>query len=144
MGNFDSLYISFGKISIPFARFSLFLVYFWFGALKLFGQSPANPLVESLLEKTLPFVTFDQFILFLGTVEVAIGIGFLIPSLTRILVFAVFAHMATTIMPLFLLPQISFSGFLVPTLEGQYIIKNILIIALTIIIAGKTPQKNIK
>lgn len=127
----------FSDISIPLARFSLFLVYFWFGILKLLNASPANPLVASLLEKTLPFITFQNFIIFLGVSEVLIGVGFLIPRLTRIVVAALFLHMITTIMPLFLLPQIAWQSFLVPTLEGQYMIKNILIVALTVVIAGK-------
>ena len=44
--------------------------------------------------------------------------------------------MTTTILPLFLLTTVTWSGFMVPTLEGQYIIKNILIIAAAIGIAA--------
>jgi len=39
-------------------------------------------------------------------------------------------------MPLILLPQVTWSGILVPTLEGQYIIKNLAIIAAAIGIAA--------
>jgi uncharacterized membrane protein YkgB len=44
--------------------------------------------------------------------------------------------MVTTVMPLFMLPSATWSAFLVPTMEGQYIIKNILIIAAAIVVAA--------
>lgn len=118
------------RVSDPISRISLFIVYFWFGALKLFDASPANPLIASLLERTLPFISFEQFIVGLGVFEVIIGITFLIPGLERLAVLLLIPHMVTTFMPLVLLPQVTWQGFLSPTLEGQYIIKNLLIISL--------------
>lgn len=58
-----------------------------------------------------------------------IGLLFLIRGVERIVIPLLFIHMITTIMPLFLLPDVSWSGFMTPTLEGQYIIKNIALIA---------------
>ena len=130
------------KITIPLARISLFIIFFWFGALKLIDASPANPLVESLLNKTLPFIRFDQFIVFLGIWEMIIGITFLIPKATRITIAFLIPHMITTFMPLILLPSVAWKSFLIPTLEGQYIIKNLLIIALAVGIASN--MKSIK
>jgi uncharacterized membrane protein YkgB len=124
------------KISGPLSRFAIFLVFFWFGALKLFGTSPANPLVSGLLEKTLPFITFNQFIFMFGVYEIIIGILFLFPSLIRIAIPLLFIHMITTVLPLFLLTPVTWQGFLTPTLEGQYIIKNIVIIALALSLAS--------
>ncbi len=114
---------------IPFSRFAIFLVYFWFGALKVFGESPASPLVSDLLARTLPFVTFESFIFAFGLLEMIIGILFLIPRFERLGLFVLALHLITTMMPLILLPEIAWTGFLAPTLEGQYIIKNVLIIA---------------
>lgn len=111
------------------SRLAIFLVYFWFGSLKLFDSSPANPLVESLLQTTLPFITFDQFIVSLGLYEILIGIVFLIPGKEKLGLALLVPHMFTTFMPLILLPAITWKSFLIPTLEGQYIIKNLLIIA---------------
>jgi len=119
-----------GIISMPLARFAIFVVYFWFGILKVLGTSPANPLVNDLLQKTLPFLTFEQFIVYFGVFEMAIGILFLFPKLDRISSLILASHMVTTAMPLILLPAATWQSFLVPTLEGQYIIKNILIVAL--------------
>jgi uncharacterized membrane protein YkgB len=123
---------------LPFSRFALFLVYFWFGILKVFGQSPANPLVASLQAKTLPFLSFDQFIVLFGLFEMLIGILFLIPKATRVALPLLAFHMVTTIMPLFLLPAMTWTmAPFVPSMEGQYIIKNILIISLGIVIASQ-------
>jgi len=124
------------KVSVPLARTGLFVIFFWFGFLKLFNLSPANPLVEALLESTMPFMTFDTFIVFFGMFECIIGILFLIKGAERVAIAMLFVHMATTLMPLLLLPQIAWSGFMIPTLEGQYMIKNILIIAAAIGVAA--------
>ncbi|HVY68145.1 MAG TPA: hypothetical protein VHA30_04610, partial [Patescibacteria group bacterium] len=114
------------KYHLRLARAALFLVYFWFGALKLFGASPANPLVASLLERTLPFLSFQQFIVVFALFEMLIGILFLLPGWERLLGLLLAVHLLTTFLPLLLLPAVTWQGFLVPTLEGQYIIKNVL------------------
>ena len=54
---FDQTVLGFlKKYNIKIARAAIFIVYFWFGILKLLDLSPASPLVQSLLEKTLPFI----------------------------------------------------------------------------------------
>lgn len=139
ISNIDLNLISFlRKISIPFGRISLFVVFFWFGILKVLGPnlSPASPLVQNLFEHTMPIMPFSTFIFLFGIFECVIGVLFLIPKAERIVIPMLLIHMATTVMPLFLLPQVAWSGFMVPTLEGQYIIKNILIIAVSIVIAA--------
>lgn len=128
-------------MSLSLSRIAIFVIYFWFGFLKLFDLSPANPLVESLLNKTLPFVGFDQFIIFFGIWEMIIGITFLIPKAEKIAIGLLIPHIITTVMPLFLLPDVTWQNFLVPTLEGQYIIKNILIIALAVNIISSARSK---
>lgn len=120
----------------PVARLALFVVFFWFGALKVFYISPANPLVEMLLQETLPFMTFGQFIVLFGIFEMIIGLTFLIPRLDRLAVALLVMHMGTTFMPLVLLPEIAWEAPLVPTLEGQYIIKNLVILALAMNVAA--------
>lgn len=115
-----------------FGRLALFVVYFWFGVLKVVTESPANPLVEALLKKTLPFVSFDQFIVGFGMLEMVIGILFLFPWLTKWAVGILLLHMVTTVLPMFLLPSIAWHAWFVPTLEGQYVIKNLVIIALAL------------
>ncbi len=130
---------------LPLARIAIFIVYFWFGALKLFGFSPANPLVDALLQQTLPFMSFNVFIVILGLYEVLIAIIFLIPGLERIALPILIPHLFVTTAPLFLLREITWQAPLVPTLEGQYIIKNILIVATAVGIAAHLhPMKRLK
>ena len=112
------------------ARIAMMVVYFWFGILKLVGLSPANPMVKSLQAKTLPFLSFDQFIILFALFEMLIGILFLIPKATRVALLLFAAHMMMTTMPLVLLPGMTWQSAFVPTMEGQYIIKNIVLIAL--------------
>ena len=136
--NFDERFIKLTRrYSEPFARFAIFLVFFWFGYLKIVGLSPAGPLVQSLLEVTfLSFVDAQFFVVAFGVFEVVLGILFLIPRLERLIFALLIFHLATTVMPLLLLPEITWDGFLVPTLVGQYIIKNILLLAIELVIVA--------
>ncbi len=126
----------FRNISIPLARIGLFVVFFWFGLLKVIGLSPASGLVQRLFETSIHFMSFHSFLILFGLFECLIGILFLIRGAERIVIPLLFIHMITTFGPLFLLPQETWSGFLVPTLEGQYIIKNLVLIAAGIGIAA--------
>ena len=123
-------------ISIPLARLALFIIFFWFGILKVIDLSPASPLVEKLFNETVSFVSFPTFIVLFGLFECLIGILFLIHGAERVVIPLLLFHLITTVIPLFLLSAITWTGFMVPTLEGQYIIKNILIIAAAITIAA--------
>ena len=66
-----------------------------------------------------------------------IGVLFLVRGLERLAIFFLALHLVTTALPLIFLPQIAWQSFLVPTLEGQYIIKNILIVALAVVVGSK-------
>ncbi len=124
------------RISIPLSRIALFIVFFWFGILKVLELSPAGPLVISLLKSTIPFMDPELFLRLFGGYEMLIGVIFLIPKWERAAIALLVPHMIATFGPLLFLPQITWSGFLVPTLEGQYIIKNLVIIAAAIGIAS--------
>jgi uncharacterized membrane protein YkgB len=131
-------------IAFIFAHVALFIVFVWFGAIKLFAESPANPLVISLLKETLPFMTFKVFNIILGSYEVLIGLFFIIPKADRVALVMLVPHMIVTIMPLFLLQDMTWQSFLVPTLEGQYIIKNVVIIALAAMVFVDLKKKRLK
>lgn len=127
----DDVFIhSLRRISIPFARCALFIVFFWFGILKIIGTSPANPMVASLLHVTMPFLGWDTFIILFAIYEMCIGIAFTLPRCERLALALLIPHMVMTSLPLFFLPAMTWQGFLTPTMEGQYIIKNLIIIAL--------------
>lgn len=122
---------------IPMARVSLAIVYIWFGALKLIGVSPASELVHHLFTATIGFMSFDTFYILFAAFEVLIGVMFLVPRLTRFVIPLLLIHMITTFMPLVFLPSEAWSGFMVLTLPGQYIVKNLVIVAVAIGIAAQ-------
>lgn len=125
------------KYSHRLLRYSLGIVFFWFGALKLVNKSPANELIE----KTVFWFPSNIFIPILGIWEVAIGIFLIIRKLNRVAIFLLLAQMVGTFLPLILLPNITFSTFpIVPTLEGQYIIKNLVLISAALVIGSNVRE----
>lgn len=117
------------QVSVLLSRIALFVCYFWFGLLKVIGQSPASPLVKELFDKTIHgIMPFSSFIVLFGLFEMAIGVLFFIPKLEKIAIGVFALHIFTTALPLFILSGL-WTKFLVPTLEGQYIIKNLALIA---------------
>jgi uncharacterized membrane protein YkgB len=122
------------RISLPALRISLGIVFAWFGALKLFGESPANDVIT----KTIYWFDPNIFIPILGVWEVAIGVCLLVPSLIRIGLFLLALQMPGTFLPLILLPEVCFQS--IPfnlTLEGQYIVKNLVLIGAAMAVGGR-------
>jgi len=129
--------------SVLFSRIALFIIYFWFGLLKVIGQSPASELVRGLFEKTLshvPLLSFGIFIALFGLFEMLIGILFIIPGKERLALRLFFIHMVMATLPLFTMSGI-WTRIFVPTLEGQYIIKNLALIACALGVASVMPSK---
>ena len=126
------------KWGITFLRYSLGVIYIWFGILKPFGLSPAQELVENTV------YWFDNpktFVPILGWWEVVIGLTMCIKPLIRVSIFLLFIQMPGTFLPLILLPEVCFSNFPFGlTLEGQYIIKNLIIISAALVV-GSTVRK---
>jgi uncharacterized membrane protein YphA (DoxX/SURF4 family) len=120
-------------------RIALGIVFFWFGVLKFFpGASPAEQLAGQTIERlTLGVVTAATALPILAVWECAIGIGLFIGRGMRITLLLLFVQMLGTITPLFLFPSETFATFPVaPTLEGQYIIKNVVIVAAAIVLGA--------
>jgi uncharacterized membrane protein YkgB len=136
---FDMRFISFiRKHGDEFARFGLFLIFFWFGILKVFLLSPAGPLVVDLLDSTfLKFMEPNTFLILFGLFEMLIGILILIPKLERITFLILLFHLFTTVMPLWILPDVTWYQAFVPTLVGQYIMKNIALLALGVLLFAR-------
>lgn len=126
------------RLGDPAARISLFIIFFWFGILKPLGVSAAGPLVIKTVD-WMPLLSAEQWLAVIGWWEVAIGVCFLFRKTTRVAIGLLFLQMTGTFMPLFILPEITFQPggipFL-PTLEGQYIIKNLIIISAALAIGG--------
>ncbi len=122
------------KNGLPVLRVGLGIVFFWFGALKLFpGMSPA----EDLVRNTTYFMDPDIFQPVLAVWEMLIGLGFLTGRFMRLTILLLFAQMGGTILPLFVLPEVVWTSFPFGlTLEGQYIIKNMVIIGAALALGG--------
>jgi uncharacterized membrane protein YkgB len=135
LNKFDLNLIQFlNKISMPALRISLGIVFFWFGALKIFGESPANEVIT----KTIYWFNPDIFIPVLGVWESVIGICLLVPSFIRVGLFLLALQMPGTFLPLIPLPEVCFQS--VPfnlTLEGQYIVKNLVLIGAAMAVGGR-------
>ena len=120
-------------------RISLFIIFFWFGLLKPLGLSAAEQLVLDTVY-WMPLFSAHTWLAIIGWWEVIIGLCFLFEKTTKIALLLLLLQMTGTFMPLVILPDITFqnSNFFTPTLEGQYILKNILIIAAALIISNKS------
>ena len=121
-------------------RMSLGIVFVWFGILKPFGLSPAEPLVKATV-RWLPLFSPESWLIIIGWWEVAIGLTFFFQKTVRVAIALLFLQMLGTFMPLILLPEITFQPGRIPyalTMEGQYILKNLLIISAALVIGGTT------
>jgi len=116
-------------------RIALGIVFFWFGALKLFPDlSPAEDLVR---QSTGRFVDPDWFLTVLAIWEMAIGLGLIFGKLMRITLLLLFLQMPGTMLPLVVMPDAVWTRFPFGlTLEGQYIVKNLVLIGAGIVLGG--------
>ncbi len=119
-------------------RVALAVIFIWFGGLKVVGWSPAMELVQ----KTVYFLDPATFPVILGWWEVAIGVAFLFRPLIRVAILLLFLQMPGTFLPLVLLPDVCFTKFPFGlTLEGQYIVKNLVLIGAALVIGGTVRRK---
>jgi uncharacterized membrane protein YkgB len=118
----------------PLMRFSIALIFIWFGLLKPLGMSPE----EELIKRTVYWVSPQIFLPVLGWWEMAVGLCLLYRPLIRIALLLLLLQLPGTMLPLILLPEICFThppfGL---TLEGQYIVKNIFLVSAAFMIGGK-------
>lgn len=113
-------------------RISLGVVFLWFGALKFFpGLSPAQDLAGATIERlTLGAVGPGVALPVLAAWECAIGIGLMLGIWMRLVLLLLFLQMPGTLLPVLMFPEQVFIR--VPyalTLEGQYIVKNFVLIS---------------
>jgi uncharacterized membrane protein YkgB len=137
--NFDTAFIQFANRWFdPLARLALFIIFFYFGVLKVLGLSPADGLAEALVNGTIGLTYFDQLFFALAIYECIIGVLFLIPKYTRLAVFLLMLHLPLVTSPLLLVPEEVWNQALVPNLEGQYVIKNVALIVLALGLVSRT------
>lgn len=125
--------------SLPILRIAMGVVFLWFGALKFFPDlSPA----EDLALRTIDVLTFGWLpesvsLVLLAGLECAIGLGFLTGRFMRVTLALLAFQMIGALSPLVLFPGEVFDTFpYAPTLEGQYIIKNLVLIGAGLVIGA--------
>ena len=127
------------RIGVPILRVALGVVFLWFGVLKFFpGVSPA----ETLAARTIEALSFGAIrpnvsLPVLAAWESLIGIGLILNLWMRGILLLLAIQMLGTFTPLILFPSETFSVWpFVPTLEGQYIIKNIVLIGAAMVVGA--------
>ncbi|NKB66450.1 MAG: hypothetical protein GKR89_05275 [Candidatus Latescibacteria bacterium] len=127
-----------GRWGVGALRLSLAIIFFWFGILKPLGMSAAAPLVLATVS-WMPVFDGPTWLSIIGWWEVVIGLAFLWRGTLRLAIALLAAQMVGTFMPLVLLPEVTFQAGrwpFGPTMEGQYIIKNLLIISAALVVGG--------
>lgn len=126
--------------SLVLLRVTVGIVFVGFGALKLFpSTSPAEQLaVDAATKMTLGLVPETVLLLSLAALETAIGIGLITGGrLLRPALVAFFLHMGGVFSTLFLLPDAMWQPHSpAPTMEGQYVVKNVVLVAVCLVVAA--------
>ena len=112
-------------------------------------MSPAYELaVNTISVTTFGYIPDSSIIIGLAIWEVAIGIGLLTGKLMRLTLLLLFLQMPGTFLPVFIFPEVVFNSIpFVPTIEGQYIFKNLVLISAAIVLGGfleKHPTGGVK
>lgn len=112
-------------------RISIGAVFVWFGVLKFWpGLSPADQLATQTIDRlSFGLISGDLARVLLAILETAIGVGLLAGRFLRVTLLLLVGQMLGTVTPLFLFPEVTWSDPFVPTLEGQYILKNIVLVS---------------
>lgn len=122
----------------PIVRVGLGVVFVWFGALKIIGISPAAELVAM----TVPIVPSELFVPVLGVWETLIGLCLLYRPLVRIGLLLLVFQLPGTFLPMLVVPEVVFTQFPYGlTVEGQYIIKNLVLVGAALVVGGQVRER---
>jgi uncharacterized membrane protein YphA (DoxX/SURF4 family) len=127
------------RYGVVLLRVSLGIVFLWFGFLKFFpGVSPA----QDLASRTISVLTFgavgaEVSVPLLAAWECVIGLGLITGVWMRAVLLLLFMQMLGTLTPIALFPHEVFVRIpYAPTMEGQYIIKNLVLISAAIVVGA--------
>lgn len=127
------------RYSSHILRYSIALIYLWFGALKLVNLSPA----EELVTETLFFLPPQTAILFVGLWEVVTGLLLLHQKTLKYGLILLLLHIPGIFSPLILAPGMLFNRF--PhelTLEGHYVLKNLVLLGAALKLVAEELDRN--
>ena len=124
--------------AVTILRYAMATVFIWFGALKLLpGLSPA----EAIAGRTISAMSFGLIhpkvsLPLLAVFEMTIGFGFAFARNLKPVIIMLLMHMAGTLTPFLFFPHETMSSFGIPTMTGQYILKNMVFIAVGFVMIG--------
>jgi putative oxidoreductase len=128
------------RYSVDALRISLGLVFLVFGVLKFFpGLSPAQELAGRTVELLTFGIVPDQLaVLMVAALETTIGLLLVTGRWLRLGIALLLVAMVGILSPLVLLPDELFRGRIyAPTLEGQYVLKDVVLLSAAFVIAAR-------
>ncbi|SDC16122.1 DoxX family protein [Actinokineospora iranica] len=128
-----------GQVALPALRISLGLVFLWFGALKATGDSP----VADIVHATLPWLDESVLMPVLGWFEIVLGVALLIGKPRRLALVVAAAHLAGTFLVFIQAPTLVMTDGnpLLLTTTGEFVLKNIVLIAAALVLLGLTDRR---
>lgn len=109
---------------VALLRIALGIVFFWFAALKLVGYNPVYDIVYA----SFPILADGIGNLFLGGLELAIGVGLLCNIFPKTMHAVLILHLVGTFSVLLTAPQLMYSPhFPMLTLAGEFVVKNLVL-----------------
>jgi uncharacterized membrane protein YkgB len=119
-------------------RASLVIIFVWFGLLKVCGVSPAAELVS----RTFFFIPARIIVPVLGAAEIAIGFCFLFPRLLPLGLCLLALHLPGTFLSYLVVPELCFvHAPWMLTADGEFVLKNLLLISAALFLAGTLPSR---
>jgi putative oxidoreductase len=137
----DALHAALVRHGITALRITVGMIFVGFGVLKFFpGVSPAENLAITTVDRlTFGLVSGGVGLVAIATLECFIGISLLAHRWMRLAVWLLAAQLVGVLTPVVLLTDRLFSGpHHAPTLEGQYVLKDIILVAAGMVIAAGT------
>ena len=115
-------------------RVALGTVFVWFGALKILGETS----VLGIIQSAYPFLASAPLLQALGVGETILGGGVLLGWRVRTFASLMTLHLGGTLLVPFLAPASAFNpGFPVLTLQGEFVVKNLVLISAALLLAER-------
>jgi uncharacterized membrane protein YkgB len=125
-------------------RVSFGVIYVWFGILKFFpNYSPAEEIAKQTVDRiVLGLIPTEYSYFMLAALETTIGVCLLFNLWKKYIPFIALGHLVMTFSPLLLFPSLTFNSLGIPTLLGQYVLKNLVLFWALLMINHKTCYAN--
>lgn len=115
-------------------RWAIGVVFVWFGMLKVLEYKSATSIIAETVYAGDPATTARL----LGLWEAAIGLCLVIRPLARVAIALLVVRLPGTLLALVLKPDVCWTDVaLVPTIQGQYLIKDAILFSAAIMIGGE-------